>query len=139
MTVVEGQRTFPAPPERVFALLTDPDVVASALPGVRGHTVVDRDHWQAKIKPPFPLAPTVTIAFEVVERREPEHAALHARGGGADVRSSFELEPAPEGTSMRWRSELALSGILGRLAGSGLDAVARRQAERMLAAVERAL
>ena len=139
MTVVEGQRTFAAPPERVFALLTDPDVVASALPGVRGHNVLDRDHWQAKVKPPFPLAPALTIAFEVVERREPEHAALHAHGGGADVRSSFDLEPVEEGTAMRWRSELALSGLLGRFAGAGLEAVARRQAERMLAAVERSL
>ena len=137
--MVEGQRRFAAPPERVFALLTDPDVIASAMPLMRGHTVVDRDHWEAKVKPPLPLAPSVTIRFEVLERRPPQHAALHAHGAGADVRSTFDLSPDGAGTLMRWRTELHLTGLLERLAGHGLDAVAQRQAERTLDAVERAL
>jgi uncharacterized protein YndB with AHSA1/START domain len=41
MAVVDGERRFAAPPERVFALLTDPDLVASAIPAVRGHSVID--------------------------------------------------------------------------------------------------
>ncbi len=139
MTVVEGQRRFDAPPERVFDLLTDPDVIASAMPAVRGHEVVDHDHWQAKVKPPLPLAPSLTIRFEVVDRRPPTHAGLRAHGGGADVVSTFELEPEDGGTLMRWRTEIALHGLLGRFAGPGLDAVAHRQAERTLDAVERAL
>jgi carbon monoxide dehydrogenase subunit G len=139
VAVVEGQRRFAAPPGRVFALLTDPDVIASAVPAVRGHTVIDADHWEAKVKPPLPLAPSVTIRFEVFDRRPPEHAALHARGGGADVRSTFDLSADGEATVMRWRTELHLSGLLERLAGHGLDALARRQAERTLDAVERAL
>jgi carbon monoxide dehydrogenase subunit G len=82
VAVVEGQRRFAAPPERVFALLTDPDVIASAMPLVRGHTVIDADHWHAKVKPPLPLAPSMTIRFEVLRRRPPEHAELHAHGVG---------------------------------------------------------
>jgi len=138
-TVVEGQRRFDAPPERVFVLLTDPDVVVPAIPAVRGHTVVDADHWHAKVKPPLPLAPGITIRFEVLDRRPPEHAALRARGGGAHVTSTFDLAPDGGGTLMRWRTELALSGVVERLVGPGLDAVAERQAARTLDAVERAL
>jgi carbon monoxide dehydrogenase subunit G len=139
VNVVEGERRFAAPPERVFALLTNPDVIASAIPAVRSHTVDDRDHWRAKVKPPLPLAPAITIRFEVLERREPEHAALHAHGGGADVTSRFDLAVEGDGTLMRWRTELRLSGVLGRLAGPGLDAIAQRQAARTLDAVERGL
>ena len=139
MKVVEGERRFDAPPERVFELLTSPDVVASAIPAVRGHKVIDGDHWEAKVKPPVPLAPAVTIRFEVLERREPEHAALHARGGGADVTSRFDLVADGEGTVMHWRTELELGGLLGRVAGPGLDVIAEHQAERTLDAVERAL
>ncbi len=139
MDAVSGERRFAAPPERVFELLTDPDVMLSALPAVRGQRVVDRDHWEAKVKPPLPLAPGVTIRFEVLERRPGEHASLRAHGSGADVRSTFDLAPDGDGTSMRWQAELRLSGLLGRLAGPSLDAVARRQANRMLDAVERAL
>ena len=136
MTVVEGQRRFAAPPERVFALLVDPDVVASALPAVRGHTVIDADHWIAKVKPPLPLAPSITIRFDVLDRRPPEHAALHAHGGGADVTSTFELTPDGDGTLMRYRTEIKLSGLLSHVGGPGLHAVAQRQAARTLHAVE---
>ena len=139
MTVVEGQRRFEAPRERVFELLTSPDVIASAIPAVRGYSVDDADHWQAKVKPPLPLAPTVTIRFEVLERRPPEHAALHAQGGGADVTSRFDLTADGDATVMAWRTDLHLSGLLDRLAGHGLDAIAERQAARTLDAVERAL
>ena len=139
MTKVEGVRRFAARPPRVFDLLTDPDVIASAIPGVRGHTVLDADHWHAKVKPPLLFAPGVTIRFEVLDRRPPEHARLHAHGGGADVTSTFDLTPDGEGTLMHWQTELELAGFLARFAGHGLDAVAERQAARMLDAVERRL
>jgi carbon monoxide dehydrogenase subunit G len=139
VNVVEGERRFEAPRERVFELLTSADVIAAAMPAVRGHEVVDADHWLAKVKPPLPLAPSVTIRFEVVDRRPPEHAALRAHGGGADVRSTFDLVDDAGATLMHWRTELELTGLLGKLAGPGLDAVARRQAERTLDEVRRRL
>lgn len=139
MTVVHGERRFEAPRERVFELLTSPDVVLAALPAVRSHRVVGPDRWEAKVKPPLPLAPAVKIHFELVERRVPEHAELRAHGGGADVRSRFDLEDDVGATLMRWHTELHLGGPLGVLAGHGLDAIARRQAERTLDEVTRRL
>jgi len=139
VTVVAGERRFAAPPERVYELLTSPDVIAAAMPAVKSHTVVDTDHWLAKVKPPLPLAPALTIRFEVVDRRPPEHARLHAHGGGADVTSTFDLEADGEATVMRWRTELRLAGVLGKLAGAGGEAVARRQADRTLDEVTRRL
>jgi carbon monoxide dehydrogenase subunit G len=139
VTVVEGERRFAASRERVFALLTSPDVIAAAMPAVRSHEVLDADHWLAKVKPPLPLAPAITIRFEVIDRRPPEHAHLHAHGGGADVRSTFDLVADGDATVMRWRTELRLAGILGRLAGPGGEAIARRQADRTLDEVTRRL
>lgn len=140
MTHVEGERRFDAHPERVFALLTDPAVIASAMPLVHGHRVIDADHWDASVKPPFRFAPHLTIRFEVLDRRPPTHAALRAHGGGADIVSTFDL--AADGvswTTMHWQTHLALHGMLSRFAGHGLDALARHQAERTLDAVARAL
>ena len=139
MSIVRGERRFAAPPERVFALLVDPDIVASAIPAVHGHRVVDADHWEARVKPPVPLAPRLTIRFEVVDRRAPEHASLRAHGGGANVASTFDLSADGEGTAMTWQAEIHLTGIVDRLVGPGLAPVARRQADRPLDAVERAL
>jgi uncharacterized protein len=139
MAVIDGERHFDAPPGRVFELLTDPAVVASAMPAVRDVRVLDEDNWEAKVKPPLPLAPSLRIRFVVLERRPGEHAALRAHGGGADVTSTFDLAAEGDGTLMTWRTEIALSGLLGRFAGPGLDVVAQRQAARTLDAVERAL
>jgi carbon monoxide dehydrogenase subunit G len=139
VTVVQGERRFEAPRERVFELLTSPDVVLAALPAVRSHRVVGPGRWEAKVKPPLPLAPSVKIRFELVEERAPEHAELRAHGGGADVRSTFDLLDEAGGTLMRWRTELHLGGPLGIVGGPGLDAVARRQAERTLDEVTRRL
>jgi carbon monoxide dehydrogenase subunit G len=140
MTHVQGERLFAASPERVFALLTDPKVIAEAMPAMRGHRVVDEDHWEATVRPPFRFAPSLTIRFEVLDRRPPLHAALHAHGGGADVTSTFDLSPdGDEQTAMHWQTDVKLAGPLARFAGHGLDAVARHQAERTLDAVERAL
>jgi carbon monoxide dehydrogenase subunit G len=139
MTTVHGERRFAAPPERVFALLTDPAVIAAAVPAVRSHRVVDADHWEAKVKPPLPLAPSLTIRFAVTDRRPPTHAGLRAHGGGADVASTFDLTPDGDGTLMRWQATVELGGLLRRFGGRGLEPVARHQAERTLDAVERAL
>ena len=139
MTVVAGERRFEAPPERVFELLTSPAVIAAGMPAVRSHQVIDADHWVAKVKPPLPLAPALTIRFAILERRAPEHARLHAHGGGADVTSTFDLERDGDATVMRWRTELRLGGVLGKLAGPGGEAVARRQADRTLDEVTRRL
>ncbi len=139
MALVKGERRFDAPPERVFAVLTDPDVVASAIPAVKGHRVVDDSHWEARVKLPVPLAPKLTVRFELVDRRPPEHASLRAHGAGTDVASSFDLVADGDGTALRWQAEIHLSGAVDRLVGGGLDPVARRQAERTLDAVERAL
>jgi len=137
--IVTGERRFAASRERVFALLVDPDVVCSAIPAVRSHRVVDDDHFEAKVKVPLPLSPSITIRFEILERRPPDHARLRAHGGGADVRSTFDLEEYDGGTLMHWRAEFDVAGVLGRVIGHRLDAVAARQANRTLDAVERAL
>jgi carbon monoxide dehydrogenase subunit G len=139
VTVVSGEWRFAAPRERVFELLTSPDVIAAAMPAVKSHTVKDAEHWEAKVKPPLPLAPAMKIRFEVLDRRPPEHAALHAHGAGADVTSTFDLSEDGGETVMRWQTELHLSGVLDKLAGPGLDAIAHRQAQRTLDEVTRRL
>ena len=115
-------------------MLTDPDVIAAALPGVRGHRVIDADHWEAKVKPPLPLFPPVTVRMEVIERNPPSHAGLRARSRGIDITSRFDLTADGDGTLMRWHTDVHVAG-----GGHGLEGVARSQAERTLDAVDRAL
>jgi carbon monoxide dehydrogenase subunit G len=139
---IDGTREFAASREDVFAALTDPAVMASAMPGIREWDAPDPDRWTILIRLPLLLSPTLRIAVEVEERRPPAHARLRAagasRGGGARVDTSFDLEEAAPGrTSMRWAADVELSGPLRALGGGILEPVARRQAERTLDAVAR--
>ncbi len=136
---IEGERSFAAPREDVFAALTDPAVIAGALPGVRDWDASDPDRWTIAIRLPLPFSPTLRLNVEVAERRPPERARLRGagggRGGGARADSSFDLEAIGAGTLMRWAAEIELSGPLGAVAGGVVEPVARRQAERMLGAI----
>jgi uncharacterized protein len=137
---IEGERRFGASREDVFAALTDPALMSSAMPGVRDWDASDPDRWTIGIGLPLPLAPPLRIAVEVLERETPSHARLRAAGGGlgggARVESRFDLEEPSEGeTLMRWAADIELSGPLSALAGGMLEPLAKRQAERTLDAI----
>jgi carbon monoxide dehydrogenase subunit G len=137
---VQGERLIDAPREEVFAALTDPEVVAQTVPLVEETRVIDANRWELTLRVPLPLAKTLKLAFEVVDKRPPEHARLRAKGGGmlggADVDSSFDLTEAPGGTLVRFTAELAFRGALAP-AEKLLEPVAQRQAEKTLDAIER--
>lgn len=133
---IEGERVFAAPPGAVFEALTDPELLAGMVPGVESVEVESADRWTATVASPLGKGPSLPLRFELTERRPPERAGLHAKGGrmGAKiaVATSFDLAEAPEGTRMRWSAEIKLGGVLRALDGPGFEPVARRQAEKSL-------
>ena len=140
MTVrINGERHVDAPRERVYAALTDPKVVMATVPLVERYEVKDADHWDVVVKVPMPLAPALTLSFEVVEKRPPEHAKLRSSGGGmiggADVVSTFDLTEQAGGTLVRFHAELTVRGALSGLERM-LEPVAKRQSEKTLDAIE---
>jgi carbon monoxide dehydrogenase subunit G len=139
---IEGERVVDAPRDEVYAALTDPEVVAQTVPLVESFEIKDADHWEMVVKLPLPMARPLKLAFEVVERRPPDHARLRSNGGGmlggADVESSFDLSDAPGGTRVRFHAELSFRGALAPVERM-LEPVAQRQAERTLDAIERSV
>lgn len=133
---IEGERKFAASREAVFEALTDPELLASMVPGVERVEVESPDRWTASVASPLGKGLSVPLQFELAERRPPERASLHAKGAsmGAKIAmtTSFDLGEAPEGTRMRWSAEIRLGGLLRALDGPGFEPVARRQAEKSL-------
>jgi carbon monoxide dehydrogenase subunit G len=137
---LEGTREFAAPPEEVYEALTDPELVAGAIPALESLTVADHEHWIATVK--VSIAPRLKVAFEVLDRRPPGHARLRAHGKNfgstASVDTSFELaEDGVKRTAMRYSAEFTLSGLLGRIGEPALRPIAERQVARLFAAVDR--
>jgi uncharacterized protein len=136
---LEGRREFDAPREAVYAAVTDPELVGAAIPALESMDVADRDHWTATVK--LSIAPRLRVAFEVLDRKPPAHARLHAHGknlgGSATIDTSFDLAEEAGRTAMRYEAIVRLSGLLGRLGEPALRPFAERQIERLIRAVEK--
>jgi carbon monoxide dehydrogenase subunit G len=139
---IEGQRRFEAPPEAVYAALTDPDAMAEAFSAIE-RIDVEAGEWTMIVRPPFPGGFRLRFSVRFDELREPDHARLFAWGknirGRISVDSAFNLEAVDGGTLMRWTAEVDGAGILSRLGSQALGPAARRQAERALDRLDRGL
>jgi carbon monoxide dehydrogenase subunit G len=134
-------RQFAAPREQVWDTLVDPELLAEFLPGLDSLKVRDETHWSAVMR--LPHSPiSLTLDFELLERRRPERALLTAAGkrlgASATVATTFDLTPADGRTTMSWSADVELGGILGRLAPT-VRPVAQHQAERFLDKLEQRL
>jgi len=139
---IEGQRTFSAPPEAVFAALVDPHLAASTIPGLHDFQIDSPERWHGTVS--LPVGPKLRFTFELVEQRPVEHARLVGTGktfgGSLRAETAFDLEPAPGGgTLMRFTAHAELSGLLRKLGDHLLKPVAEHQVHGVLKALERRL
>jgi uncharacterized protein len=139
---IEGRRRFDAPPEAVYAALTDPEAMAQAFSAIE-RIDVEAGHWNMIVRPPLPGSFRLRFSVRFDELCEPEHARLFAwgksLGGRISVDSAFDLEPDGEGTLMRWTAEVEAAGIFSGLGSQALGPAATRQAERALDRLDRGL
>jgi carbon monoxide dehydrogenase subunit G len=139
---VEGTKELAAPRDVVWRVLNDPAQMAKLMPGVEGFDVKDERHWQAKVKIPLGLGGLrMTVDFEKVEEKEPEFAALNAKGNGVgaimNMQTRFHLDEAGGGTSMRWEADVKIAGPVGAMGQRVLQPIVNQQVGNVLAALER--
>lgn len=136
---IEGQRSFAAPPEAVFAALVDPHLAVATIPGLHDFQVDSPERWHGTVR--LPVGPKVRFTFELAEHREPSRARLLAKGkafgGSVRIDTAFDLEPAGEGgTLMRYVARAELSGLLGHLGDHALKPIAEHQVHGAVRAIE---
>ena len=140
---VQGTRSFAAPRETVWGVLNDPEQMAKLMPGVESFDVEDDRHWRANVKIPLGLGGLrMKINFEKTEEREPEYAALAAKGQGVgafmNMKTSFELaENGPSATSMKWTADVSIAGPVGSMGQRVIQPIVNQQVSHVLAALER--
>ena len=136
---IEGERRFAAPPDEVYAALTDPERLGAAFSAIERVDAAGED-WTVVVRPPVPGGFRLKFSVRLEELREPEHARLRAWGkslaGRIAVDSSFDLEPDGAGTLMRWTAEVEAHGLFSGLGSQSLGPVAKHQADRALARLE---
>jgi carbon monoxide dehydrogenase subunit G len=138
-----GERTFDSPRETVWRVLNDPESMAKTMPGVESFDVQDEKHWTANVKIPLGLGGLrMKINFEKTEEREPEYAALSAKGQGVgafmNMQTSFELsEQGPASTSMKWAADVSIAGPVGSMGQRVIQPIVNQQVGHVLTALER--
>lgn len=120
--LIDGRFIVPAPPEQVLVHLFDAQLMASCLPGCESLEAIDADRYRAVVA--IALA-GVKARFDLqVEITSREADGIHAitrgeEGGNASslqATSDVRLAAVPEGTCVDYRSEVAVTGRLGRFA-----------------------
>ena len=140
--IVSGTKELAAPRETVWHVISEPEEMAKLMPGVEGFEIQDERHWTAKVKVPLGLGGLkMTINFEKLEERPPEHATMRAKGTGVgalmDMKTSFTLSESGEGTSMAWEADVKIAGPVGAMGQRVLQPIVNQQVGQVLNALER--
>jgi uncharacterized protein len=139
--IVSGTKELAASRETVWAVINEPSEMAKLMPGVESFEVHDDRHWTAKVKVPLGLGGLkMTMNFERLEERAPEFASMRAKGTGVgalmDMKTSFTLSEAGEGTSMAWEADVKIAGPVGAMGQRVLQPIVNQQVGLVLAALE---
>lgn len=144
---IEQTFILDAPPDRVWAFLTDPYQVASCLPGAAITEKVDDRTYRGTITVkvgPVTAGYKGTIRFERLDADRGE-AELVGQGqdvrgkGGAEMRMQSRLQPKDGGTEVTVVSEVAISGILAQLGRGMIESVSVQIFEQFAAAMRQKL
>jgi len=132
---IEKALTVAAPPERVWELLLDPQVMGGCVPGMKSIEVISPTEYVAlmHVKISF-ISAKFKLRTNIVEQRAPEYLRAEGTGEDASVASSLKqkseifLAPAADGgTELRLKVQV---DVLGRLGTFGLG-VMKTKADRM--------
>ncbi len=143
--LIDGEFPVAAPPEALMRHLFDARLMASCLPGCESLEAIDADRYRA----------VVTIALAGIEARFDLQVQITQRdatsvrattrgeeGGRASTLqadSRISLVPTPGGTLVSYRSEVSVTGRLGRFALGMMKKKAQTLGDRIRANLQREL
>jgi carbon monoxide dehydrogenase subunit G len=139
---VEGNVTLRASQERVYAVFTDPAVLARVTPGVQTLTPVGEDQFQAVMKMGVAgITGTYNGEIALVAKAPPEHYELKVSGQGTPgyVRGTgvFDFAEADGGTSVRYVWDLEVGGMIAGVGQRVLGGVAKMMLGQFMKAMEK--
>jgi hypothetical protein len=141
--IVDGSSTLPGPPERIWDLLMDPEVLAKAMPGTQTLTRTAPDRYEGKMAVGVgPItAADFDLAITLTDQRRPVSYTMQIEGKGrfGFARGSAVVDLVPEGekTTMRYRADLQVGGKIAGLGQRLLDSVSRMLIRQGLEALQR--
>ena len=125
-----GQERFAAPPEKLFALLTDLDAMAAIIPDLVSSERVDERTLKCVVRPGFSfLRGTMRMTIALGELKPTQSAAMtvSAQGIGVSMNVVSQLNIAPDGPGslLTWSARIdQLKGLISAVSPSLIKAAA---------------
>ena len=126
----EGEFEIDTPRPRVWAFVMDPQRLSHCGPGVESVEVIDATHFKVVARPGIgPIRSTFALDVELTELRSPEHATMHvsgqAPGSAVEMTNALDLaDAAPGRTTLRWTSDVVVSGKIASVGARLLQSAA---------------
>lgn len=129
---------FPAPPERVWALLMDTEAIAACLPGGKGLRPLGDDRYEVELAAVVGAVTghfTAQIALHDLQAPVSYRMRVEAKGrpGFVNGAALVTLVPDGEGTRVDVDADADVGGTIARVGQRLLEGVARMTTERFFA------
>ena len=137
----DGEFTVTSSPADTYAFLADPEKFAPCLPTFKSIEVKGPKTALVKIGIGVgKIRGTAGITLELDDSGAPDRAAYDGKGsimGGAfNFATDFKLEATDAGTVVHWQGDLSMFGKLVSLAGGLIRPIAKKDINRLIAALE---
>jgi carbon monoxide dehydrogenase subunit G len=138
---LDGSAVLHAEPEKVWAVITDPAVLARTIPGCESLEQVGDDEYRMNVSVGVG-AVRGTYAGEVrlSDKEFPKSYVMHASGAGApgNVRATvtITLEPSDEGTVLTYSANAVVGGPVAGVGQRMMTGVAKRMAGLFFTAID---
>ncbi len=134
-----GEVTLPAERPKVWALLNDPEVLKSAIPGCQSLEKTGENGFAAVVKTRIgPVSATFKGKVELSDIVPLEGYTIKGEGEGgiagfAKGGAKVSLSDAPGGTLLRYDVEATVGGKIAQLGSRLIDGVAKNLADKFFA------
>jgi uncharacterized protein len=129
-----------APPEKVWAFLSDMRKIGSCVPGVQSVEILDDTHarWNLKVKI-GPLSQTFVVMTETLEQIPLSRGRFRGTAENMDMEGTVELSPQGDGTRVQYTMNVQAKGPLARIMDNFMKSRLKGQTEEFASNVRKAL
>jgi carbon monoxide dehydrogenase subunit G len=138
---LDGSAVLHADPDRVWAVITDPAVLARTIPGCESLEQTGDDDYRMNVTVGVgAIRGTYAGEVRLSDKEHPKSYVMHASGAGGpgNVRATvtINLEPNGQGTALTYSADAVVGGPVAGVGQRMITGVAKRMAGQFFKAID---